>query len=1189
MGQTNVSSYTNVVDIAATTESSILLLATGQVIIVGQSSAAQIDVPADYFQQIGAGVFHLLAITTNAEVRAWGLNADGQLNVPTNITNAFQVVGGMSFSAALVESLTTPIPTSTMSIPTAPALPLLPTKVVQPSHAQYVVINNGVATSLQSFGGSEISLSQFGMVTINGNGEASPTDSCALPRNTNIYHIQLGNTSPDLNVSLHTDHTIQVWACQSDLSTVNLTTTIPPAFQHHVAEVAVQGNHIVILTVDGRLWSNTLALPQLPNIKHIVAGRNFAAILFTNGTVRIWATDNDNGILNIPTNANNITDIAAGDFHIIARRNDGTLVSWGGDKDDYGQSDVPFAARNNVLAITANQYQSMALLTNGQAVAWGKYAPSTNDALQAINENYRISGIVTADDRIGLIIDGSAQDNPTNTSVPTPTTIVVPTMTPRANQDEFTSGQMAWYTMSDSNPNHSHAGEAVRYRTGLTATQSTTDLFGPELALDNTTTNLSRTTAEQNAWWQVDLGSVKDVSSVVVYNRNDCCLTNLNDSLLMLSTTNLGSASSISTLKSNALLWKNLTCANNDTTCTAPSKSSYTIQFPVGTRARFIRIQSQNAAALAIAEVQIFGAPSTFECSNPRTCPSNVYDINNPKFPALSFDDTQSNELIASSATSLNGVPFTVRASMKRTALNRHDVMLSIGAPAVIRQYLVLGIDKENRPYCSFYGDDLRSTTWYVDREWHNYACSYDPVLRTRTLWRDNTIIGQDTIKADFTPPAAPLIIGRRYDSMAGANALIRNVDIIDHVITRSEITNPASVNRADKLSALAITTDFQNSAPNASTLQCGIGADVCPAIISSDQSGYSFHDETFAELANGSQLRLSTAPLTTGYTIAYWANFPIAAEASNDYILATNANVYSSSGKGGIYMGFTANTNNSAETPICIGISDDGTNTKYIAAPAVAFNTWNHYACSVNTQTNTLSFYVNSVLVSSESITLPPFSAPLLIGVFSSSPMTIPLVNAYIDDVMIYTHPVLASTLVQIYNNTNPAVQLPTPTLDSGATNTPRSSSTAKPSSTATVTVASSKTAIPATRTATMPGITPYTVTLTRTSTRTLTRTITPSMTFTITQTPTLPSATPYTSSTPTFINTRTPLYTTKTMLARRSATLFVETVVANNKTSTAQVLTATARAIATRTNTATAYPPPQSPTRTATAYPTP
>jgi hypothetical protein len=38
--------------------------------------------------------------------------------------------------------------------------------------------------------------------------------------------------------------------------------------------------------------------------------------------------------------------------------------------------------------------------------------------------------------------------------------------------------------------------------------------------LNSSTTH---TKDEQGAWWQVDLGSKKNINEIIIYNRTDCC------------------------------------------------------------------------------------------------------------------------------------------------------------------------------------------------------------------------------------------------------------------------------------------------------------------------------------------------------------------------------------------------------------------------------------------------------------------------------------------------------------------------------------------------------------------------------------------------------------------------------------------------------------------------------------------
>jgi alpha-tubulin suppressor-like RCC1 family protein len=63
-----------------------------------------------------------------------------------------------------------------------------------------------------------------------------------------------------------------------------------------------------------------------------------------------------------------VTAISAGEYHALALRRDGSIVSWG--DNSYGQSDVPTILRR-VTSISAGGGFSLALLTDGTVVAWG--------------------------------------------------------------------------------------------------------------------------------------------------------------------------------------------------------------------------------------------------------------------------------------------------------------------------------------------------------------------------------------------------------------------------------------------------------------------------------------------------------------------------------------------------------------------------------------------------------------------------------------------------------------------------------------------------------------------------------------------------------------------------------------------------------------------------------------------------
>ena len=141
---------------------------------------------------------------------------------------------------------------------------------------------------------------------------------------------------------------------------------------------------------------------------------------------------------------------------------------------------------------------------------------------------------------------------------------------------------------------------------GKAATQSSM-LFntagGPALAVDgNVDGNLfdgsvSTTAFDPNPWWQVDLGTPVSVSSIVVWNRTDCCGSRLSDYWVFVSNTPFGANDTPSTLQTRAG-----TFASHQTTAPNPSTA-----IPVGAQGRYVRVQLSSGGYLSLAEVQVFG------------------------------------------------------------------------------------------------------------------------------------------------------------------------------------------------------------------------------------------------------------------------------------------------------------------------------------------------------------------------------------------------------------------------------------------------------------------------------------------------------------------------------------------------------------------------------------------------------
>ena len=109
--------------------------------------------------------------------------------------------------------------------------------------------------------------------------------------------------------------------------------------------------------------------------------------------------------------------------------------------------------------------------------------------------------------------------------------------------------------------------------------------------------SVTHTNIDTNAWWQVDLGTSSSISSVVVWNRTDCCSSRLNDYWVFVSDTPFLATDTPATLQNRAG-----TVSSHQTTTPSPSS---TISIPA--QGRYVRVQLSGINNLSLAEVQVFG------------------------------------------------------------------------------------------------------------------------------------------------------------------------------------------------------------------------------------------------------------------------------------------------------------------------------------------------------------------------------------------------------------------------------------------------------------------------------------------------------------------------------------------------------------------------------------------------------
>lgn len=119
--------------------------------------------------------------------------------------------------------------------------------------------------------------------------------------------------------------------------------------------------------------SNSYGQTTIPasasNAVAVAAGAYHSMALRNDGTVITWGEINASAVPANPAGVSNIVSIAAGQSHCVALRSDGKVFAWG--DNSQGQLNISPAA-SNVVAIAAGYYHTLALRADGTVVGWGR-------------------------------------------------------------------------------------------------------------------------------------------------------------------------------------------------------------------------------------------------------------------------------------------------------------------------------------------------------------------------------------------------------------------------------------------------------------------------------------------------------------------------------------------------------------------------------------------------------------------------------------------------------------------------------------------------------------------------------------------------------------------------------------------------------------------------------------------------
>jgi alpha-tubulin suppressor-like RCC1 family protein len=841
MGQILLPKTQNTVDIATSNSATALLQANGSVIVVGDSTAQQSDLSDISFQQLGAGAYHFLGITTQGTVQGWGLNSSNQLDVPAGLQNVFAVAGGSNFSVALRYNQLTPTttPLSTTTIPTV-NLPTIPTALPQPTYSAMTVWGSlgtippvtdtdivAAAITSDTIG----IVHQDGSVTLNqASGSLFPTP----PSNaqSNVQSIQLG----DFGAVVSRDRKLIVWGNAP---------SVPVAFQQHIREISLMANHLVIVTIDNRIWSNLFPISATKPIRHIAAGATFAGILYDDGSVAVVSTDNREGVNLVPADAITLSELAAGTNHLVGLRSDGRVIAWGAQRSDVGQTGVPFAAQSGIVAIAAANQYSIALATDGTLVAWGVLPAGTRTQLTALNTTKNTSALVAGNTILAALQAGVIAPTPaaTNTRYPTLTPVAVPSLTARPRTNDIIGNQIGYFTMDNLAP-------LTQFGSTAGAFTCTAASACPQSERDRGNQRVARFTASRgDELTSANKFTLGNSSFTISYwlrrERND-----RHDAVL--STGTMGAANSFLTMgidNENSIYcsffgndlrsapwysdtnWHHYACTFNKTTlvrqlyrdglliaqdiASAPLKSpaaAITIgrrndnatglqgsvddvivhsrvltpselqTQPLPSDSRLVTVPFDDISVMGISPNQ-----SQLTCVTVASCAT--FDIGSHDLGVLVFNGNQQMQL---SEPALLNKGFTIAYWAQRN---------NNGAQTIITKgktnQLVMGFDNSNKPFCKVGTTIITASTAITDNAWHFYLCSYD-TTKTTLLFAVDRLTPQ-TSSATYTD-SGTLLIGRSSNNTLGFNGVID--DIFIYTIPASNamretiynISNPPSI-----------------------------------------------------------------------------------------------------------------------------------------------------------------------------------------------------------------------------------------------------------------------------------------------------------------------------------------------------------------------------------------------------------